>query len=66
MFGKVHYGSLSDRKLKLKGKTDTYARINFKKGVNNILNQEQRDRAHLLQAILVHMANEGQDHTQKC
>ena len=65
MFGKVYYGSLSNRKIKSKGKTDTYARINFKKGVNDVSNRDQRDRAHFLHAILVHMANGGQDHTQK-
>ena len=35
MFGKLHYGSLSNRKMKSKGKIDMYARINFKKGVND-------------------------------
>ena len=65
MFGKLYYGSLSNRKIKSKGKLDTYARINFKKGVNDVSNTKQRDRAHFLHAILVHMANGGQDHTQK-
>ena len=65
MFGKLIYGSLSNTKRKSKGKTDTYARINFKKGVNDVSNKKQRDRAHFLHAILVHMANGGQDHTQK-
>ena len=64
MFGKVHYGSLSNRKIKSKGKTDMYAKIDFKKGVNDVSNRELRDRAYFLQAILVHMANGGQDHTQ--
>ena len=36
MFNKLHYGSLSNRKMKSKGKIDTYARINFKKGVNDV------------------------------
>ena len=66
MFGKVHYESFSNREVKSRGKTDTYARINFKKYVNYISNREKRDRAHILQATLVHMANGGQDHTQKC
>ena len=35
MFGKLHYGSLSNRKMKSKGKIDMYVRINFKKGVND-------------------------------
>ena len=65
MFGKLHYGSLSNRKMKSRGKIDTYARINFTKGVNDVSNKKQRDRAHFLHAILVHMANGGQDHTQK-
>ena len=65
MFGKLHYGSLSNRKMKSKGKIDTYARINFKKGFNDVSNKKQRDRARFLHAILVHMANGGQDHTQK-
>ena len=65
MFGKLHYGSLSNRKMKSKGKIDTYARINFKKGFNDVSNKKQRDRARFLHAILVHMANRGQDHTQK-
>ena len=47
------------------GKADTHVRINFIKGIN-VSNREQRDRAHYLQAILSHMTNEGQDHTQKC
>ena len=42
-----------------------YARINFTKGVNGVSNKKQRDRARFLHAILVHMANRGQDHTQK-
>ena len=62
MFGKLHYGSLSNRKLKSKGKIDTYARINFKKAVNDV---SKKREARFLHAILVHMANEGQDHTQK-
>ena len=65
MFGKVFYGSLSNRKTKSKGKTDTYARINLKKGVNDASNRDQKDRAHFLHAILVHMADGGQDDTQK-
>ena len=65
MFGKLHYGSLSNRKMKSKGKIDMYAMINFKKGVNDISNKKQRERACFLHAILVHMANGGQDHTQK-
>ena len=65
MFGKLHYGSLSNRKMKSRGKIDTYARINFTKGVNDVSNKKQRDRARFLHAILVHMANGGQDHTQK-
>ena len=31
MFGKLHYGSLSNRKMKSRGKIDTYARVNFTK-----------------------------------
>ena len=46
MFGKVHYGSLSNRTTKSKGKTDMYAKIDFKKGVKDVSNREQRDRAH--------------------
>ena len=65
MFGKLHYGSLSNRKMKSKEKIDTYARINFTKGVNDVSNKNQRDRACFLHAILVHMANGGQDHTQQ-
>ena len=65
MFGKLHYGSLSNRKMKSRGKIDTYARINFTKGDNDVSNKKQRDRARCLDAILVHMANGGQDHTQK-
>ena len=65
MFGKVYYGSLSNRKIKSKGKTDTYAKINFKKGVNDVSNRNQKDRANFLHAILIHMANEGHDDTQK-
>ena len=65
LFGKVHYGSLSNRKIKLKGKTDMYARINFKKGVNDVSKREQRDIPHFLYAILVHIANGGQDQAQK-
>ena len=65
MFGKLHYGSLSNRKMKSKGKIDMYVRINFTKGVNDVLNKKQRDRACFLHAILVHMATGGQDHTQK-
>ena len=65
MFGKLHYGSLSNRKMKSKGKIDMYAKINFKNGVNNVASTKQRNRAHLLHTILVHMANGGQDHTQK-
>ena len=42
IFGKVHCGSLSNRKIKSKGKTDTYVRINFKKGVNDVSKREQR------------------------
>ena len=65
MFGKVHYWSLSNRKIKSKGKIDTYAKIKFKKGVNDVSKRKQRDRAHFLYAILVHMANGGQDQKQK-
>ena len=65
MFGKVFCGSLSNRKTKSKGKTDTYARINLKKGVNDASNRDQKDRAHFLHAILVDMADGGQDDTQK-
>ena len=65
MFGKVYYGSLSNRKIKSKGKTDTYAKINFKKGVSDVSNRNQKDRAHFLHTILIHMANEGHDDTQK-
>ena len=36
-----------------------------KKGVNDVSKREQRDRANFSHAILVHMANGGQDHTQK-
>ena len=43
MFGKLHYRSLSNKKMKSKGKIDMYARINFKKGVNDVTNREQRD-----------------------
>ena len=65
MFGKVHYGSLSNRKIKSKEKTDTYVRINFKKGVS-MYQRENREIEHIfLYAILVHMANGGQDQTQK-
>ena len=65
MFGKVHYGSLSNRKIKSIEKTDTYARINFKKGVS-MYQRENREIEHIfLYAILVHMANGGQDQTQK-
>ena len=35
MLGKLRYGSLSNRKMKSKGKIDMYVRINFKKGVND-------------------------------
>ena len=65
MFGKLHYGSLPNRKMKSKEKIDTYARINFKKGVNDVSNKKQRDRARFLHAILIHMANGGQYHTKK-
>ena len=65
MFSKVHCGSLSNRKTKSKGKTDTYARINFKKDVNDVSSREQRNGAHFLHAILIHMANGGQGQTQK-
>ena len=34
-----------------------YVNTNFKKGVNDVSNREQSDRAHSLHAILVHMAN---------
>ena len=46
MFGEVHYGLLSNRKIKSKGKTYMYGRINFKNGVNDVSNKEQRDIAH--------------------
>ena len=36
ILNKLHYGSLSNRKIKSKGKIDTYARINFKKGINDV------------------------------
>ena len=42
-----------------------HAKINSKNGVNNVASTKQRNRAHLVQVILVHMANGGQDHTQK-
>ena len=64
MFDKLHYGSLPNRKMKSKGKIYTYARINFKKGINDVSNREQRDRAYFVHVILVRMANGGQ-HTQK-
>ena len=51
--------------MKSNGKIDTYARINFKKGVNDVWNTKQRDGERFLHAILVHMTNGGQDHTQK-
>ena len=51
--------------MKSNGKIDTYARINFKKGVNDVWNTKQRDGERFLTAILVHMTNGGQDHTQK-
>ena len=41
MFGKVNYGSLSNRKIKSKGKTDTYARINFKKRCHDVSKRKQ-------------------------
>ena len=63
MFGKVQYGWLPNRKIKSIGKTDRYAWINFIKGVNDV-STKNRDRAQLLHAILVHMTNGGQDHTQ--
>ena len=46
MFGKVHCGSLSNKKIKSRGKTNTYATNSFKKIVNDVLNREQRNRAH--------------------
>ena len=42
-----------------------YARTNFKKGVNDVSKREQRDIPHFLYAILVHIANGGQDQAQK-
>ena len=66
ILGKLHYGSLSNRKMKSIGKLDTYARINFKKVSAMYQTNKKRDRAHFFHAILVHMANGGQDHTQKC
>ena len=65
ILGKLHYGSLSNRKMKSIGKLDTYARINFKKVSAMYQTNKKRDRAHFFHAILVHMANGGQDHTQK-
>ena len=65
MFVKLHYESLFNRNMKSNGKIDTYARINFKKGVNDVWNTKQRDGERFLPAILVHMTNGGQDHTQK-
>ena len=59
MFGKAYSGLLSNRKIKSKGKTDSYARINFKKGISDVSNKEQRDRAYFLHVILVDMANGG-------
>ena len=55
-----------NRKMKSKGKIDRYARINFKKGVNDVSNTKKRDRVHFLHTILVHMANGGQDLLKKC
>ena len=65
MFGKLHYGSLCNRKMKSRGKIDTYARINFTKVVNNVSNKKQGERARFLHAIYVQMTNGGQDYTEK-
>ena len=51
MFRKVNCGSLSNRKLKPKGKTDTHARINFKKSINDVSNRQQRNTTHFCHAI---------------
>ena len=40
-------------------------RLILKKGVNDVSNRNQKDRANFLHAILIHMANEGHDDTQK-
>ena len=54
MFGKLHYGSLYNRKMKSKGKIETYARINFQKGVNDVLNAKKRDRVpNFYQVVIV-------------
>ena len=52
--------------MKSKGKIDRYARINFKKGVNDVSNTKERNRVHFLHTILVHKANGGQDLLKKC
>ena len=54
MFGKLHYGSLYNRKMKSKGKIETYARINFQKVVNDVLNAKKRDRVpNFYQVVIV-------------
>ena len=51
MFGKVNCGSLSNRKLKPKGNTDTHARRNFKKSISDVSNRQQRDATHFCHVI---------------
>ena len=51
MFCQMHYGSLPNKKMKSIAKTDTYARINFKKGVIDVLNRQQRERAHFYERL---------------
>ena len=48
VFGKVHYRSFSNRKVKSRAKTDKYSTIKFKRGVNDVSNRKQRNRAHVL------------------
>ena len=51
MFRKVNCGSLSNRKLKPKGNTDTHASINFKKSINDVSNRQQRNTTHFSHGI---------------
>ena len=53
MFGKVHYRSYSNRKMKSRAKTDKYSTIKFRRGVSDASNREQRNRAHVLLSYFV-------------